>query len=645
MTIVLALVYIRLSRQGGYPSLNEFGLILVASLYFLPNILFGTLLPVDGTLNHDYLWYAINSKYFLEFSLSDPLTVDALIGVDYSAPRNIAIITRFGTEAIIAAVAATLFIDPVIAMLIIQITSVWVTLHYALRVVDARITIFTAPALLMPTLAFTVYNGNTATLVGIAVLSAFFLLAKNFYEERSSLRSSIIGMALSISCIAYVYTEFLFIMAVVIMMNSVLRPNISMQLIQREWKWIVGAFICVALITLPISLSLLEAISLRLGASQEGGPDYYDEDMKWSLALPFIFFHSFGLTTLKVWVATLSIIYLTVLFLRDQLQFRLAILIATLLPFAFSWVQNYDYGLQKAVQFFSPISILIVVSAAVRLERAFKDLRTRNLRWRKTQLISLFAVVMVFLYFSLGKFFVQNLNFYRTGQDKRVTAQMMQLAVVEQLLPAGAVITFSDQFSNRFHETVWISYILDDVRVRLPEGLQGLGYLRRQPQLDQDTMTYEISRWTVRNRRLEENQMPFDFLFSNNDYFVALKDPSQQFWLKGFYNRENWGRWMPERASIDVLPVDCARELSFQIVNVLGDPGGLSIGSETVVPSELPYNVAVIIPPGISEMNLITTGQGTRPVDIGLNEDTRYLTWGIDDMELGSCVANSETRE
>ena len=598
--------------------------------FLLPNIIHLTMLPIDGTYNHDKLWYIRNAKYLLNHSLSSPYISDPGLLLEYAVPREIDGIGRYGTGAIVSLIASFFLSDPVYVLLTIEVLSIVSILLCVIYISSFFFDFKLAYCLsfFSGSLLLIVQNGNTATLLGLAFLLLTLCLFTELINKGGWGYALLLSSSLSIMC--YVYIEFLAIFCVFLVLFSICFYK---RLIVRLPELALAFFVFIFLAS-PVLSRVFGALSTRINAveSKSGGmnSEYFD-------FLSVYAFYSHIATLIVPLQNHVSDLYTKIIFLifsimlpvsiycLFKLEWRVAIalVVSFISPYFYSLVSGYGYGLMKGVQYLTPLVMLL--NASIMHFIFTWKFNSYAIKWAVFVLfsVSMFVTILLFYVFLTRSIII--------GSHKRVTNDLVALEKVNDLLPKDELLLISNKITN-FHTSRWIGYFLDKTRLQLPDKLQHGGYYYPQPDLDDsDKFNYSL---------IKSNDYDLyggDLIFQNDSFSVVY--PGML--VEGFYDKEEWGRWMSEKSSFYIKSAPCERELQFTVSRYIGPQTRLFISSQDVLINNIPAKVSITLSANENhEIELVSEAGSYTPNELKINNDQRELSFGFDYIWLSECKTN-----
>ncbi|BBQ83227.1 MULTISPECIES: hypothetical protein [unclassified Klebsiella] len=605
------------------------------------------LVPLEGTGNHDDLWYIFRALRLQDYSVNarvsssifDYLAATTAVTFD-SLPRigSELVLVFFSTLTRFEVYQSYPLVFALAALLLVSAACAFVNTkekhYYLLLLVGAVVSI-------SPSMLYVWANGNYATLWGMV----FFGLGYYFYTK--SINSGRYGVDCFITGLLFAtllstYPELL----------SVAIPSIIIFLgihlfIHKNFIYIIKFNLLIALLVVCLApFGTYDAINTFITTSSavnEGNNQYPGLFDLLNVYNGIFFISTLYISSDDHWyqkillvLFSLSILYGIFRVDSNQKKTILPVLLSSLLIYGAMYLKNYPYGAVKAVEFISlPLMVLLSCFVYCSLGK-HKRKNEDKCRW-----VDLSAVII--LVFGMGYGFSKTLTeSIRISSVKHLSRDIVSLGSSLNNTRDDILLVEDNLGDFGFMKSRWISYFLNGRPVIFAPSLQAGGYIYNL----KDVYEKYKSEAKLKLVLTESLGTHDDVIFKNNTYAIKRISPDyyENFQLNGFSNQEGWGAWIGKNASIK-FDTSCSRTASFDVVRRFEGMGTNHIIHIRVGSHEKTYNyhdgetlnITVPISSEFPEVYITADGEVKSPKDLNMSSDDRYLSYGIKSIHASKC--------
>jgi hypothetical protein len=619
----------------------------------------GALVPLEGTGNPDELWYIFSADWLRAHSLADPFPSDPVYPLAAAAGVNLGLLPRIGAESLLVlfsavggtpleqvypllfAIAAVLFGFAASQGFLQEAGRDWKFLPLALLAVA-----------LSPVALFIYGNENFATMWGLVFVAGYYWNVQRALWEED--RSAIVAAGVFLGALLATYPELLAIAGpatVIVYLQGVVRKRSS-------WLGGIGTLALCGLIAAAIApyAALATFKVLATGASSAQGPNVIYPDLFTSLspANLVLTLLAFDTKVLDQQLGSMGVpfagivLVLALLFAPRRVWLATAGLALACLPvLAMFWRANYGYGGMKAIEFMALPAATLFGAAAGRIALASSDLMPRagtgttapGLRAARIFAHGACVVLALLLLGSIS--FGRWREFQQHGAEAHLVPDLRDIASARAALPPGAVLLVGPELGKySFLFSRWIAYLLRDVPLVFPPELHNGGYIY------QLGTAYEARREAVTHvlqARVGEGALSNVAIWRNATFEIVPADRIPFKLGQGFHGHESWGRWMAERARIE-LRGDCPRVLKILVGHRFEPIKGEDALIVSAGGSSARYalnnghgEISFPVPAGATQVELRSAAGGLSPASIGGGDD-RVLSYAIEKIGVEPCA-------
>lgn len=618
----------------------------------------GALVPIEGTGIHDELWYIFTADWLRTHSLADAFPHNPAYPLSSVAGANLGTLPRIGAESLLAlfssiagapleqvypvlfAIAAVLFGFSASLGFLREADGDWAFLALALLAVA-----------LSPVALFIYGNENFATMWGLVFLGGYYWTVGHALAGDAS-RGNIVAAGIFLGALLATYPELL---AVAVPASAVL---FVLAVVRDRTAWLASAktlSLCalVALVVAPFAVATAFKV-LTTGAAAAQGPNLFYPDVFTSItpANMVLTLLAFDTEAVRRYLGEAGplfasmVLVLALLFAPRRVWLATAgLALGSLAVLAIFWRQNYGYGGMKAIEFMALPAATLLGAAAGRVAQTGRALLSRA-RYSgvgsgvRLRVFAHAACVLAALGLVGLVSWERSSTFSRHGATARLSDELRGVAAARAVLPAHAVLQVGPELDpHPFLYSRWIAYLLPDVPLVYPTELQGGGYIYGLEH------GYEGRKALVTHvLKARGAGAPAATAIWHNAGFEIVPAAAAPFMLgRGFHHDEGWGRWMAERAEVE-LRDSCARELRVRVHHryeaVKGDDA-LIVAAGNVV-RRFPLQggkgeIGFAVPEGASRVELRSAAGGVAPASVG-GGDGRVLSYAIEKVSLTPCA-------
>ncbi len=487
--------------------------LVIFGLRLLPLLKLGVLVPFEGTGNHDDIFYLFTADWLLEHSLLQQYPADPSFPFYSSVLTNITILPRIGAESLL------IFISAICGMTVLQVypvlfalASVLFVFSVALAFVDdpkadllSFVTVLVVSSL-SPVALFIFENNNFATLFGLIFLSGFYWYLQHVLFHSDS-KGDVIASGIFLGALVATYPELLSV-AIPAMFFMLL---LALKRDSTRWIYYLKKIIQGVMVSLVVApYAVVEAIkvlatitsAVQVESSICGSLCTSLSSMSFVLTIfTFITWHKTGFFA-NAGIGLASAVFLATMLLapRKLLWNSAGLLMGCMIILAMCLVKNYEYGLMKAIEFFTlPLSALLsgsVVSLArtwrgrgaltqeYSLNTSITDKSEMGMNYKKISsknklgMLIKQTLILLVVTFLCVDFCILSTKYYRVAINKHITQDLLGLQRLSQLLKPNDVL-FVDQDLGLypFLASRWIAYLLRDIPLVFAPELHGGGYI------------------------------------------------------------------------------------------------------------------------------------------------------------------------
>lgn len=626
----------------------------LALLVILPRVyglyIIKDLVPLEGTGNHDDLWYIFRALKLQDYSVNARVSSSIF---DYLADATAVTfdsLPRIGSELLLVFFSTLTRFDvyqsyPLVfalaALLLVSAACVFLKTKgkccYSLLLAGGIVSI-------SPSMLYIWANGNYATLWGMV----FFGLGYYFYTK------SIMAGKFGVDCFI---TGLLFatLLSTYPELLSIAIPSIIIFLgihlsIHKNFIYIIKFNLLIALLVVCLApFGTYDAINTFIttsGAVNEGNNQYPGLFGSLNIynGMYFIvtlYISSYDYLYQKIFLVLFSIATLYGIFRVDSSHKKtiFPVLLSSLLIYGAMYLKNYPYGAVKAVEFISfPLMVLLSCFVYCSLGLGYKDKSNSGDKYRW---VDLSAVII--LVFGMGYGFSKTLSeSVRISSVKHLSRDIVSLSASLSNSKDDILLVDDNLGDFGFMKSRWISYFLNGQPVIFAPSLQTGGYIYNLKDV-YDKYKSKAKLKLVLSESLGSHD---EIIFKNNTYAIKRISPDyyENFKLNGFFNQEGWGAWISKNASIKFF-TSCSRTVSFDVVRRFEGMGQNHIIHIRVGSHEKNYNyhdgqvlnITVPISSEYPEVFITADGEIKSPKDLNMSSDDRYLSYGIRSIHASRC--------
>lgn len=617
----------------------------------------GALIPIEGA-GHDELWYIFSAEWLRTHSLADPFLQVSGYPLTSVPAANLGSLPRIGSESLLvlfsgisgtpidqvypalAALGAVLFGFAASQGFLQEADGDWKFLPLALLAVAAS-----------PVALFIYGNENFATMWGLVFLAGYYWNVQRLLSGLPS-RSGIAVAGIFLGALLATYPELLAIAgpaSMVLFIQAIIRDR-------KSWPASVGTLAScgvVAAVAAPFAVFTAFKV-LATGAAAAQGQNIFYPDLFTTLspANLVVTLLAFDTGTVSrhlgmVGPAVASIVLvLALLFAPRRVWSATAgMALGSLFVLCIFWRSNYGYGGMKAIEFMALPAATLIGAAAGRVALVARSRGShagRGVTRPGAVLTFGHASCALLALVLLGVISVERTQaFSQHGAAARLSTELRGVAGARAVLPANAVLQVGPElYPHPFVFSRWVAYLLPDVQLVYPTELQGGGYIYG---LEQE---YEQRKTTVTHvlRARSATSGPSASAIWRNAGFEIVPADEAPFMLgRGFHSDEGWGRWMSERAEVE-LRDSCARELRIHVSHryegVKGEDALILSAGSAVARYRLQGGAGEIsfqVPEGVLRVELRSAAGGMAPSSLG-GGDGRVLSYAIKNVSLTPCA-------
>lgn len=623
----------------------------------------GALTPIEGTGIHDELWYIFTADWLQGHSLAHPFPSDPAYPLASVGGANLGALPRFGAESLLVlfasiggtpldqvypllfAFAAILFGFAAMQGFLREAEGDWKFLPLAMLAVA-----------LSPVALFIYGNENFATLWGLIFLAGYYWNVQQALAAGAS-RATILAAGIFLGALLATYPELLAIAgpaSAILLVQAVLRDRKAWLLSARTL--VLAAL--VAVVAAPFAVfTALKVLATGAAAAQGGNiffPHVYSDLTPANLVVSLLAFDTSAVTRYlgsSGPALASAVLVLALLFTPKRVWSATAALaLGSLLVLAMFWKNNYGYGGMKAIEFMALPVATLLGAAAGRVALAGRDwlwpagevrgAKSAGAPWLFVQ--GSCAVLSLVL---LGLISFERWDaFNKLGATSRLSSELRGVAEARAALPANAVLQVGPELNPQpFLFSRWVAYLLPDVPLVYPTELQDGGYiygLANEYETRKKTVTHVL--------KARNGGQPSENAIWRNAGFEIVPADEVPFMLgRGFHGDEGWGRWMADRAEVE-LRDSCAREMRVRVSHryegVKGEDVMIVTAGSTVARYPLQAGKGEIgfqVPEGASRVELRSAAGGVAPATMG-GGDGRVLSYAIEKVSLAPCARQQD---
>ena len=624
-----------------------------------PAISLGSMVPFEGTGNHDELWYVFTARWLKENSLLTTFISDVRYPAISAVATNLGILPRLGSESLLVFFSSLTgySIERVFQPIFALSSALICFLIYTGMKSACRDIYSSAIALIgiavLPVGLFIYGNNNYATLIGLVLVMAWNWTFISALDRPGNISFALIP-GLCFGALIATYPEILVLIGVAAPITIALkiferpRPSIRKVVLTTFIAFISGFIFApfAAWDAIRVLLTTTSAINNPTHMYAE----FFSQNSFSALILLFTTMDStipylkLGIIGSSIYAAAILIhyFYVTMQILRGII----GLLIGSLIVLVICWGKNYGYGGMKAVEILFPplgvVSAAALALAADRIRCFFCQPSFRSFNFSFIILVG--AVLLTFCGFLLVTY-SRTVSFYHVAIEKHLLEDVISLEKAKDVIPPdGILYVDSNLGSHPFLTSRWIAYTLRNTPLVFSMSLSEGGYLYSLG----ENFNQRLAKVThiLRGRTLG-SPVTEGAIYSNSTFEIVPIGVMPYSFGSGFYADEGWGRWMSAVGIVQIVS-SCNRDISIHFARRFQGLVGENAILVKTATSQMKFNldktgntIKFPISDKDSQIQLTSISEAKSPQDIGLSADTRKLSYGVSGIDFGPCFSTA----
>jgi hypothetical protein len=610
----------------------------------------------EGTGNHDSFHYVVNARYMQEHSFYPPVEYSPQHPI-YQYARTVfgqaSVLGRVGAEGYLAWLATLLRRNPVLlynalstaGVLAAALASLLFLSRFTQRAMRSSIRAgWVVPAaFLAPAMYFASFNSNYSNIYGMAFLVAYLAASGSGGGWRRAVASTLLWTALLAT-----YSELAPIALACLGLGLLMRWRLRKSEFAgafRDGLAVLRDILCSFVLFPWIATTAWHVIRNSFQASQSQGATMLDIYAGLSPA-PYVLAF---LTTCRSLgdlvpapLAVLILCMLAYLILRGirqngKRQYLVASIgVVFLLLTASVFVHSFNYGKVKVLEYFCPFIVPTLLAGSVTKTRE-GDRKRRSLRyWHASSVLGNVVVALL----AIGLLANDSLDW---GKIKRITPDFLALADKIDELPQGSLVAVG-QFTWPYYYSMWLPY-LSKATFLFSEQFGGGGYLsgyvKEHPYAPITAATYlaqERGSWI-------DSPYPKKVVGTFGNYELLDLSHADTLTDEGLYQVEGTQVWMGPDLQLTIQHRNAtARYLNIFFAGRFSPAGPtesvqLNIDGHTCIQqfSTQGQGLSLALDQDpVQRIEIRPLRPAISPQQIGMNADTRELTYLINKLEISA---------